>query len=369
VLTAAAGQPLAFRRISTGEIHACGVTTDDRAYCWGFNYFGQLGSGSFGAAEGPIPVPAIPQRRFQEVRAGLQFTCGLDLENRIFCWGLNDSGQLGDGTNRSSSLTAVPVAGGRRYRALRTGASHACAITTTGVTYCWGLNADGQLGDGTTTNRRAPVKVSGGMKFRTVSTGDFHTCGLDQSDKAFCWGRNSNGQLGNRSSTRRLIPAGVSDGLTFATLSAGGAHTCAVTPQHKAYCWGWNKYGQLGDGTFSRRSRPTLVAGGLAFSGVSPGRAHTCGVTTGNVAYCWGWNFYGQVGDGTAGYPAPVNRPNPTAVSGGLRFDRVLASLNAFTCGITTDDRGYCWGQNLGGYLGDGTLTNRSSPSPIVGPE
>jgi len=345
------------------------VTTDDRAYCWGLNYSGQLGTGFGGAAEKPIPVPAIPDHRFQEVRAGNQFSCGLDLDSRILCWGINDSGQLGNGTNSLYSLTAVPVAGGRRYRMLRTGQSHACAITTANVTYCWGLNADGQLGDGTTINRRAPVKVARGIAFRLVSTGDFHTCGLDQMNKAFCWGRNSTGQLGNRSSTNRLAPAGVSDGRTFAVLSAGGMNTCAVTPDHVAYCWGWNKYGQLGDGSFNRRSRPTLVAGGLAFSGVSPGRGHTCGVTTGKVAYCWGWNFYGQVGDGTAGYPAPVTRPRPTPVAGGLRFDRVVASFNAFTCGIAVDDRGYCWGQNLGGYLGDGTLTNRSSPSPIVGPE
>jgi alpha-tubulin suppressor-like RCC1 family protein len=158
----------------------------------------------------------------------------------------------------------------------------------------------------------------------------------------------------------------VSDGHTFATIGAGMAHSCAVGPDNRAWCWGWNKYGQLGDGTTSRRSRPTLVAGGLAFSGVSAGGSHTCGVTTGSRAYCWGWNFYGNVGDGTTGYPD--RRIVPTAVAGGIAFDRIVAALGPFSCGAAVGGRGYCWGQNLGGYLGDGTTSDRAVPTPIADP-
>jgi alpha-tubulin suppressor-like RCC1 family protein len=342
-----AGGPLAFRQISQGTGHACGVTTENRAYCWGINYSGELGTGYAGASEVTRPVAAAGHLRFLHVRAGAGYTCGLTTGNRVYCWGSNTEGQLGDGTGSLYSLEPVQVAGGRSYRLLRTGAAHACAITLSNATFCWGSNDYGQVGDGTTTDRRAPVKVAGGVAFLRVSAGGFHTCGVTSAKKAYCWGWNRYGQLGNRSSsTTRLTPGPVSDGLAFRLVSAGGAHTCGVTPGNKAYCWGWNRYGQLGDGTKDRRSRPTAVAGGMTFRGVSPGAGHTCGVTTSNAAYCWGYNWYGQVGDGTdagGGEPFVPMRLTPVAVAGGLLFDAVLAangSYGNFTCGVTRESRG-----------------------------
>jgi alpha-tubulin suppressor-like RCC1 family protein len=373
-LAAAATGALAFRQVSAGSWHACGVTTDDRAYCWGQNFSGELGDGNPGAAAVTRPVAAAASLRFLDVRAGAEHTCGLTTANQIFCWGSNTDGQLGDGSNSQYSLEPVRLAGARRYRQLRVGEDHACAIAFSGVTFCWGANEDGQLGDGTTTGRRAPVRVAGGIGFNHVSTGAFHTCGLTSTRKAYCWGLNRTGQIGDRTSTTRLTPAAVSGGIAFATISAGGAHTCGVGTDHQAYCWGWNRYGSLGDGTTDRHSRPLPVAGGLAFSGVSAGAAHTCGVTTDKRAYCWGYNWYGQVGDGTdatGGEPFVVDRLRPVAVAGSLHFDAVLAADGRFgnyTCGVTTDARGYCWGENTEGYLGDGTTMSRSTPGPIASP-
>jgi alpha-tubulin suppressor-like RCC1 family protein len=367
--TATTAAALAFREVSASSGHACGVTTDNRAYCWGLNDSGELGTGN--AAEATRPVAAAPSLRFLYTREGAGYTCGLTTENQIYCWGLNTDGQLGDGTNSQYSLEPVRLAGGRRYRELRAGAAHACAITLAGVTLCWGSNQYGQLGDGTTIERRAPVRVAGGIEFIHVSTGGFHTCGLNGAKKAYCWGLNSTGQIGDRTSLTRLRPAPVWGGLAFNTVSAGGAHTCGVGTDHQAYCWGWNKYGTLGDGTTNRHSRPLPVVGGLTFSGVSAGAAHTCGVTTTKRAYCWGYNWYGQVGDGTDATDGVVMRPSPTRVAGGLLFESVFAAGGRFanyTCGVTTDSRGYCWGENSHGYLGDGTTTNRSTPTPIASP-
>ena len=362
--------PLTFRQISAGNWHACGVTTDDRGYCWGINYSGQLGTGFGGAAAVTTPVPAASGLRFLEVRAGGDYSCGLTTDNRIYCWGLNTEGQLGYGSNSLYSLSPVQIAGGRRYRALRTGAFHACGITLSDVTYCWGANGYGQLGDGTTVGRRSPVKVAGGPLFLRVTAGTYHTCGLTSAKRAYCWGKNTNGQIGIRNSITQLKPIAVSGGFTFNTLSAGAAHTCAVAPDHKAYCWGWNKYGQLGDGSTRRHDVPFPVAGGLAFSGVSPGSGHTCGITTAKVAYCWGYNWYGQLGEGTSavgGGEFVSQRLTPVAVAGTLALDAVLAGGGAhFSCGLTTDGRGYCWGENSMGYLGDGTTNNSTVPSPIA---
>ena len=367
-LATAAGA-LAFREIHGGSTHTCGVTTTNQAYCWGSNDFGQLGTGGFGADATTRPVAAAGSLRFLAVRVGAGFTCGLTTDNRIFCWGLNTEGQLGNGSNSQNSLVPVPLAGDRRYRLLRLGPDHGCAISLSEVTFCWGFNRYGQLGDGTTATRRSPVKVAGRTTYKVVSPGQHHTCGLTWEKKAYCWGLNMHGQLGNLSSVNRLTPGPVADGLSFKVISAGQAHTCGVTTEKKAYCWGWNENGTLGDGSTRRRSRPTLVAGGRTFAGISAGGAHTCAVTTAKVAYCWGWNFYGQVGDGTSAFTSTLatKRLTPVRVSGGLLFVSVVAANNrSYSCGVTIDNRGYCWGENVTGLLGNGSTSHRGEPVPTA---
>jgi alpha-tubulin suppressor-like RCC1 family protein len=341
---------LSFRHISAGDSHACGVTTDNGAYCWGQSRL--------------VPTAVLTALRFREVRAGLQFTCGLTTDSRIYCWGTNVRGQLGAGSSRDSSGVPLAVAGDRRYSLLRVGRSHVCANNLAGATFCWGGNDHGQLGDGTTTDRRSPRRVGGGRTFVRLSTGGAHTCGVTASHQAYCWGFNNSGQLGDGSSIERHLPNPVKGGLEFGQVTAGLSHSCGVTTGHAAYCWGRGSTGQLGYGDTDRRGRPIAVAGGLSFSGVSAGNAHTCGNTTSGRAYCWGFNSDGQVGDGTN-----LNqRLTPVAVVGGLRFDAVLAAFNNYTCGLATDSHAYCWGENSLGYLGDGTTQDRSSPTPVAPP-
>jgi alpha-tubulin suppressor-like RCC1 family protein len=371
-LAAAAG-PLSFANIYVGPTHTCGVTTTSVGYCWGANNFGQLGNGSFGAGVVSRPVATWSNLRFLEVRVGADFSCGLTTDNHIYCWGLNSEGQLGIGSNNTDSQRPVLLAGGRRYRLLRVAPTHACAIALSGVTFCWGRNDFGQLGDGTTATRRAPTKVAGSVVFQTVTTGAQHTCGLSLAKKAYCWGRNTTGQLGNLSSLTRLTPGPVADGRLFNTISAGLTHTCAVTPEKRAYCWGRNTLGSLGDGTTSRRSRPTAVAGDRAFVGVSAGADFTCGITSGKRAFCWGSNLEGQLGEGTDGQHSPIvsNRLTPVAVSGDHLFGFVVAALGrGYACAITTESRGYCWGGNISGQLGDGTsgFIIRNTPVAVLGP-
>ena len=347
---AAAAVPLSFRHIGTGDWGACGVTTDNRAFCWG-NFVIR-------------PTAVATGLRFLEVRPGLQFTCGLTTDARIFCWGSNTRGQLGNGSTVDSSAVPVEVKGNRRWSLLRVGQNHSCANTTSGVTFCWGGNTYGQLGNGTTTDRRAPAKVSGGLELVRVSAGAAHTCGVTASHQAYCWGFNNHGQLGDGTSNQRLVPIGVKGGLAFAVIAANGTQSCGVTTGHAAYCWGTGSNGVLGYGGTGRRGRPVAVAGGLEFSGVSTGSAHSCGVTTAGRVYCWGFNGNGQIGDGT-----DLNsRLTPVPVASGPRFNSVLASRGAFTCGVGRDNRGYCWGTNNLGQLGDGTTQDRSVPTAVAPP-
>jgi alpha-tubulin suppressor-like RCC1 family protein len=362
---ATAATPLVFIQVSAGGTHSCGVTADNRAYCWGGNGFGELGIGARDEVDHPTPVPVTGGLTFRQVRAGLASTCGVTLTDRAYCWGDNGEGQVGDGskTNRSSP---VPVAGGRSFRRVSPGEFHTCAVTTSNVAFCWGNNASGRLGDGTMTNRLTPVRVqSGGRLFQQVVAGYTHSCALGTDGLGYCWGGNFSGQLGDGTTTDRTTPVAIKGGRSLLQISAGAQHNCAVTTGNAAYCWGSNHYGQIGDGTVgysSRRVRPTAVLGGHAFTAVFAGGTHSCGVTTAKVAYCWGDNAFGQLGDGTN-----TRRTTPVKVHGGLHFSGVSPGF-FHTCGVTTNETAYCWGDNGGGRLGDGTSeVARTEPVAVVG--
>ena len=298
---------LSFAVVRAGNSHTCGITTAGAAYCWGSNGSGELGDGSphdFDSwAHGPVPVAG--GLSFSAVSPGRDHTCGITTAGAAYCWGRNTFGILADGGDGSGPYRTSPAAvvGKMTFATARTGDFHTCGLTAEGAAYCWGLNDAGQLGDGTALalhqGRSSPVPVTGGMSFTTVSAGSRYTCAVTADGGAYCWGDNRAGQLGDGTTTSRSSPTLVAGSLSFAAVSTGGGHTCALTPTGAAYCWGDNRAGQLGDGTKTDQSSPVPVAGGLSFASVSTGFNHTCGVTTAGAAYCWGANDHGQLGDGT----------------------------------------------------------------------
>jgi alpha-tubulin suppressor-like RCC1 family protein len=197
---------LSFRQVSAGGTHSCGVTTDNRAYCWGVGG-GPLGDGT--TTQRLTPVAVTGGLRFLHVSAGGSHTCGLTTENRAYCWGDNVFGQLGDGTI-TGRLRPVQVAGGLVFRQVRAGGGHTCGLTPDGRAYCWGINELGELGIGTNTGPAScsdfafacstnPVAVVTGLRFRQLSADD-HTCGVTAESLAYCWGRVSQA----RSATARF---------------------------------------------------------------------------------------------------------------------------------------------------------------------
>ena len=302
--------------------------------------------------------------KFRQVSAGVAHSCGVTTDNRAYCWGASL-----DGTNTSSNRP-VAVSGGLRFLVVETGASHTCGLTTVGRAYCWGLNTFGQLGDGTNVPRNVPVAVRGGHTFTRISASWEHTCAVEASGVAWCWGSNRFGQLGNGDKLTRWAPTKVLGGLLFARISAGGEQqrgtTCAVTLAHKAYCWGSGYLGRRGDGDGSLTSAvvsPRAVAGSHLFDRIDVSYTHTCAVTTADVAWCWGANdSFGELGDGTT-----TTRLKPVKVTGTLSFAQLSAG-SFYTCGTTTVGVGYCWGFNLTGTLGDGTKVDRHVPTRVVGP-
>jgi alpha-tubulin suppressor-like RCC1 family protein len=190
--------------------------------------------------------------------AGWSHTCGLAADGAAFCWGLNREGQVGDGS-KLDRLTPQPIA--TSIGALAAGSSHTCAIAAGAVT-CWGDNRSGQLGDGTTQARPYPTPVVDlpGTPTALVA-GAAHTCALLSDGTAHCWGQGLHGQLGNGSTANAVTPTPVSGEFAFERMSAGGAVTCGRVASGAEYCWGLNQSGQLGDGTVTNRSVPTPVGG------------------------------------------------------------------------------------------------------------
>lgn len=365
----------ALRTVSAGADHACGVTHAGAAYCWGDNTYGALGAGTISLTPVTTPVAVVGGLSFATVSAGWGFTCGVTTAGVGYCWGANGGGALGIG--RADTIphpTPVPVVGGLTFAMIDAGAAHACSVTTRGVAYCWGFNQFGELGIGAadTIPHPAPVVVSSGLTYTAVSAGVFHTCGVTTGGAAYCWGLNQFGEVGDGSMTRRAAPVAVTGGLTFATVGARWYHTCGVTTGNEAYCWGHGGNGELGNDSLGSSSSPVAVAGGLAFSVVSAGGFHTCGVTTDGVGYCWGGSGGGLLGT-TASSPVCYISPEgpvscstvPVPVAGGLTFATV-SSGEVYTCGVTTGGTGYCWGDNSGGQLGDGSLTSRTTPVAVA---
>lgn len=346
--------------ISAGFFHTCAVTSGGTAFCWGNNPSGELGDGTTTRRLRAVAVSG--NLRFTAISAGGQFTCGIEAGQAAYCWGQNNVGQLGDGTTIASRLSPVPVAGGLTLASVSSGTSHACALTPGGTAYCWGHNGSGQVGIGTfVQGGRAPLPVTGGHTFIVVVAGGGHSCGVTSGGVAYCWGDNQFGQLGDGSTTRRAAPVAVT-GVALASITAGADHTCGLTAGGAAYCWGNNQGGALGDGSTTSSPTPVAVAGGLTFASSSAGSGQTCGITTDGVEYCWGSNAGGKLGDGTT----IATRLTPVPITNDFRFRTVSAGA-AHSCGIARSGVIFCWGSNASAQLGDNTTVDRRTPRRIPG--
>jgi alpha-tubulin suppressor-like RCC1 family protein len=225
--------------------------------CWGANFFGQLGNGEVGDDEtSPVTVSQVSDA--VGLAVGIYHVCALRVNGSVVCWGLNDAGQLGDGTTTDRSQP-VAVTGLTDAVALAAGGSHTCAVRANGVARCWGLNGDGQLGNGTTTTEDTPVTVSGGAGFPSLVAGFAHTCGRRENSRVVCWGDNFFGQLGDGTRVDRRSPQLTATPVNVIALAGGDQHTCALDVRGQPFCWGRNDAGQLGDDTTTDRLTAVAV--------------------------------------------------------------------------------------------------------------
>lgn len=391
--------------VSVGDNTSCALDRAGRAYCWGSNFQGRLGTGSLagGVIEPQLVLSAPAELRSLSV--GGRHQCALTGNGAAFCWGSNEARQLGAGNTAVVNNSAF-VVGGHTFSSISAGLEHTCALTAARVAYCWGDNTFNQLGAanaapcGAMVERPcrvpAPVPVAGDLRFLQISAGRFHTCGLTLEGAAYCWGSNQHGELGDPSipihcvalpavvACLRDFPVPVSGGLRFKHISAGGLHNCGIITTGAAYCWGFatpdaqTDASALGSAAHAGLSAPYIgsrtpvpVEGNLLFADLSAGTGRSCGVTIQGEAFCWGSNSFGQLGIGTMS----INRSTlPRAV-------RIPSALNApaldeddHACAVSTSGSIWCWGgYNFFGELGSPpksvplvSAIVRPTPTPVV---
>jgi alpha-tubulin suppressor-like RCC1 family protein len=359
-----------WRMVSAGGRHTCGIRTTGRLYCWGLDNLGQLGNGGSNANEDTPTEVAGGFTDWTTVTATSGgYACGRRATGRLYCWGGDTSGQLGDGGTNTEQDVPTEVAGGfTNWTAVAAGDSTTCGRRATGRLYCWGNDFYGQLGNGgANAEQTTPVLVSGGATdWTAVTVGGSHACGRRASGKIYCWGRDLYGQLGNGgANTDRGTPGLVAGAATnWTSVTAGGDHTCGRRANSRLYCWGRDLYGQLGNGGANTdRGTPGLVAGAAAdWTAVDTGADHTCGRRANARLYCWGHDFYSQLGNGGA----DADRAVPTQIVIGAANWSAVDAGDRHTCGRRNTRRLYCWGSDDDSQLGDGgSDTDQAAPVQV----
>jgi alpha-tubulin suppressor-like RCC1 family protein len=346
--------------VTAGFDYNCALLADGAMKCWGRGLEGQLGDG--GQASSPLPVDVGLSSAATAISASLGHTCALLASGSVQCWGSNGNGQLGNGAIVGTFPTPGFVNGIGNAIAVTTGFAHTCAVLANGGARCWGLNQGGQLGDGSSLQRSGdPVIVTGSAG--AIDTGGNHSCVIGPSGSITCWGHNFYGQLGQGSGpmAQPIVVQGIT---TAVDIALGFDHTCAILASGSGRCWGRNEQGQLGINSTmpSQTSTPTslnLLSNAVA---IAAGAYHTCAVIANGTVRCWGLNNLGQVDSELV--PSIVTFPKQVA---GITTAVAVTAGFEHSCVLLSSGIVLCFGRGDEGQLGNGAFGNSSTPVTVIG--
>ena len=298
------------------------------------------------------------------IAVGYNHTCIVNTDTTVACRGVNNKGQLGDGTTitPASSATYVAVNGLSGITQVAAANAHSCARKSDGAVYCWGDNYSGALGDGSENDKSVPSQVVGINNAIAMSMGDSFGCAIKSDKTVACWGYNGQYQLGNGTSDNSSVSVVVTGLTDTVAISAGASHACALKANGTAVCWGSNSRGEIGDGSNTVAQTPMAVTGLTDIVAIGAARGNTCALKSDGTVHCWGRNEYGQLGDTTT-----VNRSTSVAVTGLTDVIALGASGYRHNCALKSDGTVRCWGYNANGSLGDGTTVNSAIPVTVLG--
>ena len=333
--------------VSAGGAHTCATRAGRGLWCWGSNFAGQLGDGTVIQRDQPVRVGAEPT--WTGVATSMVMVM-VPMDDEPSEQTGRSCGICGDGTTTSSGTRPVPgrVGTDATWAQVSVGRPHACAVRPRTL-WCWGLNDYGQLGDGSSVDRRTPVRVGTDANWASVTTGDGFTCAVRTTHTLWCWGRNDYGQLGDGTDTNRRAPHRVGTAANWASVSAGPSGACAVRTTHTVWCWGRGISDWYRDGTTNRVLTAMVRIGTDAdWASVSSAGTSACGIRRDRSLWCWPT-------DGS-----PADRV-PARVGAEADWASVAVGSD-HTCAVRVTHTLWCWGRNDVGQLGDGTTRSRPAP-------
>jgi uncharacterized repeat protein (TIGR02543 family) len=379
-------------QVSFGSDHSSAITSEGRIFTWGYNIYGQLGDGTQAFKSTPTDIThqfsLTAGEKIIQVTLGIAHSSAITSEGRLFTWGWNNFGQLGDGTtaNRTTPTDITHQFNlniGEKIIQASLGHGHSAVITSESRIFIWGWNNNGQLGDGTSSNRLKPTNIThrfylpAGETIIQVSLNMNHSSAITSEGRIFTWGHNIFGQLGDGTTSNRTKPTDITHqfnlniGETIIQVSLGWYHTSAITSEGRIFTWGNPASGQLGSNPIGDNRIPNDITSSFGLSAgetiiqVEFGGNHSSVITSEGRVFTWGSNNYGQLGDGTTS-----NRTIPTDITD--QFDLMDGETiiqvefgGSHSSVITSEDRIFTWGLNNYGQLGDGTTSNRSTPEEL----
>ncbi len=362
-------------KVSANSVQSCGIKSVagvNKLYCWGTGSFGRLGNGTDENKLTPTEVNITENSGWTDVSVGGYHACGLK-NGKIYCWGKNDKGQLGTGNYTDSNIPVEISGDNTGYLDVESGGYHSCGIKANGKLYCWGRNDNGQIGNDSLDNVTTPIEIPG--NWINVSLGDKHSCGIQDINGVntlYCWGYNSYGRLGIDSDSviEFKIPQKVygTNGDTlnkdWTSVYVGHDSSCAIKTTGKMYCWGHGNNHKLGTGNTDNQQIPTEITGeNWVSAGI--GYSHICGIKNLSgvkTAFCWGKATNGRLGLNSE---TEMNTPTQLTLTG---WTEITAGLS-HTCGIKEENGGkmqlYCWGKASSGRLGTGNEDDKWIPALI----
>lgn len=324
--------------------------------------------GSIGPRLFPVQIPNLIG--VTAIAAGAVHSLVLKNDGTVWGWGPNDAGQLGDGTIHIAHDWTAPaqVRNLSAVTAIAAGAGHSLALKSDSTVWAWGWNAEGELGNGTTTVGLSPVQVQTSGEVlsgvQAIAGGRYHSLALKNDGTVWAWGGNNSGQLGDGTNASSHTPVQVLNLTGVRCLASGGYHSLALKSDGTVWAWGFNLYGELGDGTAANSNRPVKVQGLSAVTAVAGGDFHSLALKNDGTVWAWGHNQFGELGDGTtteSHMPVKIkDLSGVMAIATHYSHNLALRAIEAPFDGVVQ-----AWGYNQYGELGDGSTINRSSPVPV----
>lgn len=340
--------------VSLEDWHSAAITANGDLYCWGNNEYGQIGNGMENTLERIETTPQKVLGNVVSVALGKVHTAALTENGDLYCWGDNGNGQIGNGAATYRKQT-TPVKVLEDVVFVTSGGRNTAAITSNGDLYCWGDNNYGQVGNGTTEDQTTPVKVLSNVT--SVSLASYHSAAITTNGDLYCWGNNSSGEIGNGTTTVQTTPIKVMDHIAEVSMDDDGeiywGNTAAITFDGDLYCWGRQQNARIPEKVLEHVTMVSLSG------------THSAAITRSGDLYCWGDNQYGQVGNGSSTF---VDQEEPVKILGNVSAVRLKSdsTFESYSMAETKNGDLYAWGDNVSGQIGNGTTDMQTTPVRVM---